>query len=73
MSLYEICKACGQVIFPCILTFVGVCGTELGWDNIETIMKLGTGFITMWNGIIVVWNKEYYKQQAQTTDEHIKE
>lgn len=64
-SLYDWLKAIGQVILPAILTFVGVVGTELGWAHIETIMKIGTGFITMYNAIIVVWNKQYYKKQNE--------
>lgn len=65
MNLYDILKACGQIIFPSILTFIGVCGNELGWTNIETILKIGTGFITMWNAIIVIWNKNYYKEKVE--------
>jgi len=63
MNFYDICKALGQIIFPAILTFIGVIGAELGWDCTELIMKIGAGFIAMWNSIIVVWNKEYYKNQ----------
>lgn len=68
MSLYDILKACGQIIFPAILTFMGVIGTELGWEYNEIAMKIGTAFITMWNGIIIIWNKEYYKQKAESLE-----
>ena len=62
-NAYDWLKAIGQVILPAVLTFVGVAGTELGWAHIETIMKIGTAFITMYNSIIIIWNKQYYKEQ----------
>ena len=63
--LYDWLKAIGQVILPNVLTFIGVCGESLGWDNIELILKIGTAFIAMWNAIIVIWNKQYYKEEAE--------
>ena len=60
-KLYDILKVFGQIILPAILTFIGVCGKELGWANIDVIMKIGSAFITMWNAIIVIWNTEYKK------------
>ena len=62
-NFYDILKALGQVVFPAILTFVGVCGTSLGWEAINLILKIGAAFITMWNGIIVVWSAEWKKRQ----------
>lgn len=60
-KIYDVLKVIGQVILPSVLTFIGVIGNELGWQNIESILKIGTGFIAMWNSIIVVWNGNYYK------------
>lgn len=69
MNLYDILKAFGQIIFPSILTFIGVLGNELGWTNTETILKIGAGFITMWNSIIIIWNRNYYKKQVEELTE----
>ena len=63
--LYDWLKAFGQIIFPNVLTFIGICGESLGWTNIELILKIGTAFIAMWNAIIVIWNKQYYKEQSE--------
>jgi len=63
--LYDWLKAIGQIILPNVLTFIGVCGESLGWTNIELILKIGTAFIAMWNAIIVIWNKQYYKEQSE--------
>ena len=64
-NAYDWLKAIGQVILPAVLTFIGVIGTELGWPRIEVIMKIGTAFITMYNSIIIIWNKQYYKEQSE--------
>lgn len=64
-NAYDWLKAIGQVILPAVLTFVGVAGTELGWQRIDIIMKIGTAFITMYNSIIIIWNKQYYKEQSE--------
>ncbi len=64
-KLYDWLKAIGQVILPSVLTFIGVCGKELGYEKIELILKIGTAFITMYNTIIIIWNKQYYKNQAE--------
>jgi len=63
--IYDWLKAIGQIILPNVLTFIGVCGESLGWTNIELILKIGTAFIAMWNAIIVIWNKQYYKEQYE--------
>lgn len=60
-KLYDWLKVIGQVILPSILTFLGVIGKELNWEYVETMMKIGTAFITMYNSIIIAWNKQYYK------------
>lgn len=62
-SVYDFLKAMGQVILPAVLTFVGVVGKELGMTNIESFMKIGTAFITMWNTVIVIWNSQYKVQE----------
>lgn len=56
---YDVLKMLGQIVLPALLTFIGVCGKELRWTNIDIIMKIGTAFITMWNSIIVIWNANY--------------
>ena len=64
-NAYDWLKAIGQVILPAVLTFIGVAGTELGWQRIDIIMNIGTAFITMYNSIIIIWNKQYYKEQSE--------
>lgn len=60
---YDVLKALGQVVFPAVLTFIGVLGNTLGWPFTELVIKIGTAFITMWNSVIVIWNAEWKKQQ----------
>lgn len=67
-NFYDILKALGQIVFPAILTFVGVCGNSLGWEATDLVIKIGTAFITMWNTIIVVWSAEWKKQQNKELD-----
>lgn len=62
-KLYDVLKAIGQVVLPAILTFISVLGKSLSWDNLAPIMEIGTGFIAMYNAIIVIWNREYKKNQ----------
>jgi hypothetical protein len=69
MNVYDWLKAIGQVILPSLVTCVVVILQTLGVECADNINIILTAIITAYNSIIIVWNKGYYQNLAETQEE----
>ena len=56
---YDILKWLCLVVIPAIITFIGVLGTTLNWENIQAILTISVAFNTMLGSILGVSNIQY--------------
>ena len=60
-KVYKVLKWLGIVVFPALLTFFGVVGATLNLPYTDTVLTIGTAFVTLWNTILGVSSERYGK------------
>ena len=58
-KVYDILKWIVMIVLPAILTFFGVLGATLNWNFTDTVITVGTAFITMLGTILGISNINY--------------
>lgn len=58
---YDIMKFLTLRVLPPLLAFIGLILNELEYENVEIVMIIGTGFITMLGQILGISNDRYNK------------
>lgn len=62
-KVYDILKWIVMIVLPAILTFFGVIGATLSWEFTDTVITIGTAFITMLGTILGISNVQYNKSK----------
>jgi len=61
---YDVLKTLGQIVIPSIITCVNSILIAIGCENADVINTILIALLTCYNSIIVIWNANYYKEQA---------
>lgn len=64
LTTYDILKNIGQVIMPAVFTCVLTILKALDYQYLNILDQILMAILTCYNTIIVVWNSNYYKNQA---------
>ena len=58
-KVYDVLKWVVMIVLPAVLTFFGVLGATLDWSFTDTVITIGTAFITMLGTILGISNINY--------------